>query len=172
MLRQDTPHLSPTIIPLLRPPLVSEPEVPNIAPYQNIPRSVFRPLEPSKRQCVYEKSNNACLLAHANSDLEPSDVEIERLVKLYQTEMMARFPFVVVKTGGLTGREWVMGRPLLRKAVSLAASYYNLPRQTLYETALVRDLTERIMVKREKTLEFLQKILVFCAWWVRLLCIS
>lgn len=79
-------------------------------------------------------------------------------------EMTAKFPFVVIETGGLTGKQWVASKPMLGKAVLMAASYYNLPRQTVYETALVRDLTERIMVRREKTLELLQTILVFCGW--------
>ncbi|KAM0183920.1 hypothetical protein ACHAPF_000365 [Botrytis cinerea] len=146
-------------------PLLSEPEPPNQIPYRDTSHLVPKPLEPSKRQSVYEKSTNACLLAHANSDLEPNDMEIERLVKLYQMEMTARFPFVVIETGGLTGKEWVASKPVLGKAVLMAASYYNLPRQTVYETALVRDLTERIMVKRDKTLELLQTILVFCGWY-------
>ncbi|KAM0160752.1 hypothetical protein ACHAPG_002816 [Botrytis cinerea] len=145
--------------------LLSEPEPPNQIPYRDTSHLVPKPLEPSKRQSVYEKSTNACLLAHANSDLEPNDMEIERLVKLYQMEMTARFPFVVIETGGLTGKEWVASKPVLGKAVLMAASYYNLPRQTVYETALVRDLTERIMVKRDKTLELLQTILVFCGWY-------
>ncbi|CCD53569.1 hypothetical protein BofuT4_P136140.1 [Botrytis cinerea T4] len=146
-------------------PLLSEPEPPNQIPHRDTSHLVSKPLEPSKRQSVYEKSTNACLLAHANSDLEPNDMEIERLVKLYQMEMTARFPFVVIETGGLTGKEWVASKPVLGKAVLMAASYYNLPRQTVYETALVRDLTERIMVKRDKTLELLQTILVFCGWY-------
>ncbi|KAI9648229.1 hypothetical protein NHQ30_002861 [Ciborinia camelliae] len=150
---------------LLRSPPLPELEPSNTIPYQNVPHSIPKPLEPSKRQSVYEKSTNACLLAHANSDLEPNDAEIERLIKLYQKEMTARFPFVVIETGGLTGKEWVMGKPVLGRAVLMAASYYNLPRQTIYETSLVRDLTERIMVKREKTLELMQTILVFCGWY-------
>lgn len=79
-------------------------------------------------------------------------------------EMTTKFPFVIIETGGATGKECVMAKPVLGKAVLMAASYYNLPRQTLYETALVRDLTERIMVRKEKTLELLQTILVFCGW--------
>lgn len=80
--------------------------------------------------------------------------------------MTTKFPFVVIEKTGMTGKQWVEGKPVLGKAVLMAASYYNLPRQTVYETALVRDLTERIMVRREKTLELLQGILVFCGWWV------
>ncbi|TGO30697.1 hypothetical protein BPAE_0004g01580 [Botrytis paeoniae] len=163
-----TPTFSPLVTNeniLPRSPPLSEPEPANSIPNRNTSHVIPKPLEPSKRQSVYEKSTNACLLAHANSDLEPNDKEIERLVKLYQMEMTARFPFVVIETGGLTGKQWVASKPVLGKAILMAASYYNLPRQTVYETALVRDLTERIMVRREKTLELLQTILVFCGWY-------
>ncbi|KAJ8066028.1 hypothetical protein OCU04_005121 [Sclerotinia nivalis] len=163
-----TPGNSPLITNeniLPRSPPLTEPEPPSTIAYGNTPHLPPRPLEPSKRQSVYEKSTNACLLAHVNSNLEPNDMEIERLVKLYQAEMTAKFPFVVIETGELTRKEWVLGKPVLGKAVLMAASYYNLPRQTVYETALVRDLTDRIMVKREKTLELLQTILVFCGWY-------
>ncbi|CAD6442206.1 e5122a6c-5659-43f3-9460-c2c5e2bb7ecc [Sclerotinia trifoliorum] len=153
---EDIPPRSPLTDP--EPP--SRPVTNGIIPHLS-PKS----LEPSKRQSVYEKSTNACLLAHVNSNLEPSDVEIERLVKLYQTEMAAKFPFVVIETGGLTRKGWVLEKPVLGKAILMAASYYNLPRQTVYETALVRDLTDRIMVKRERTLELLQAILIFCGWY-------
>ncbi|KAF7888196.1 uncharacterized protein EAF02_002737 [Botrytis sinoallii] len=162
------PTFSPLVINeniLPRSPPLSELEPVNPIPNRNTSHVIPEPLEPSKRQSVYEKSTNACLLAHANSDLEPNDKEIERLVRLYQMEMTAKFPFVVIETGGLTGKQWVASKPVLGKAVLMAASYYNLPRQTVYETALVRDLTERIMVRREKTLELLQTILVFCGWY-------
>ncbi|RAL59963.1 hypothetical protein DID88_000589 [Monilinia fructigena] len=144
---------------------LSEPEPQNSISCQSLPHFAPKPLEPSKRQSVYEKNTNACLLAHANSNLEPSDAEIERLVKLYQMEMTAKFPFVIIETGGATGKEWLMTKPVLGKAVLMAASYYNLPRQTVYETTLVKDLTERIMTRKEKTLELLQTILVFCGWY-------
>ncbi|TGO78420.1 hypothetical protein BELL_0067g00140 [Botrytis elliptica] len=163
-----TPTFSPLVTNeniLPRSPPLPKPEAANPIPNRNTSHVIPKPLEPSKRQSVYEKSTNACLLAHANSDLEPNDKEIERLVRLYQMEMTAKFPFVVIETGGLTGKQWVASKPMLGKAVLMAASYYNLPRQTVYETALVRDLTERIMVRREKTLELLQTILVFCGWY-------
>lgn len=149
------------------PPPLTEPEPPSTVTYGNHPHPhpPPKPLEQSKRQSVYEKSTNACLLAHINSNLEPSDMEIERLVKLYETEMTAKFPFVIIETGELTRKEWVLENPVLGKAVLMAASYFNLPRQTVYETELVRDLTDRIMVKRERTLELLQTILVFCGWY-------
>ncbi|KAB8304260.1 hypothetical protein EYC80_003676 [Monilinia laxa] len=144
---------------------LSQPEPSNAIPCQNLPHSAPKPLEPSKRQSVYDKNTNACLLAHTNSNLEPNDAEIERLVKLYQMEMTARFPFVIIEIGRATGKEWLMAKPVLGKAVLMAASYYNLPRQTVYETMLVKDLTERIMTRKEKTLELLQTILVFCGWY-------
>ncbi|TGO11113.1 hypothetical protein BTUL_0117g00290 [Botrytis tulipae] len=163
-----TPTFSPLVTNeniLSKSPPLPETELENQTPNRSTSHVIPKPLEPSKRQSVYEKSTNACLLAHANSDLEPNDKETERLVRLYQMEMTARFPFVVIETGGLTGKQWVTSKPVLGKAVLMAASYYNLPRQTVYETALVRDLTERIMVRREKTLELLQTILVFCGWY-------
>ncbi|PQE22083.1 tRNA processing endoribonuclease protein [Rutstroemia sp. NJR-2017a BVV2] len=119
------------------------------------------------RPSVYTTNTTACLLAHQHEDLSPSDPELEQLIHLYRTELTPRFPFVVLELRpGMSGKEWMAENPLLGKAVLMAASYYNLPRQTRLDVQIVRELAERVLVAGEKTLEGLQAILVFCAWWV------
>ncbi|PQE20137.1 C6 transcription factor protein [Rutstroemia sp. NJR-2017a BBW] len=119
------------------------------------------------RPSIYTTNTTACLLTHQHEDLSPSDPELEHLIHLYRTELTPRFPFVVLELRpGMSGKEWMAENPLLGKAVVMAASYYNLPRQTRLDVQIVREIAERMLVQGEKTLEGLQAILVFCAWWV------
>ncbi|KAM3065427.1 hypothetical protein ACMFMG_011452 [Clarireedia jacksonii] len=157
------PHLSPKddispqLPPLSLPPLTSPPLPKDPTP---------NPPSNTNRSTIYGTSTNACLLAHQHEDLTPSDAELEHLIHLYRTELTPRFPFVVLELrNGMTGKEWMAENPLLGKAVLMAASYYNLPRQTRLDREIVRELSESILIRGEKTLEGLQTILVFCAWY-------
>lgn len=165
----NLPRSPPLTDPFTKPPTITQSSsTPVSAPQDRNPNILHWRNNLSstcKRQSVYEASTNACLAAHAGRDLEPSDTEIESLISLYKETHTPHFPFVLIETGGLTGKEWILTKPVLGKTVLMAASYRNLPRQTRYDVELVREITERVMLKGEKTLELLQSILVFCAWY-------
>lgn len=96
---------------------------------------------------------------------EPDDGEADRIIRVYQEELTTQFPFVVLPPGTKAAslRE---SKPFLYMAIIMAASYWNLPRQTLFEKKIVEYLSENLILRSLKTLDLLQGLLVFCSWYV------
>ena len=90
--------------------------------------------------------------------------EAEILLDRYQRLLARGMPFVVVppKT---TAQQLFAEKPVLLNAIVMVAFFQDLPRQQLMVKQLMRNLSERILINNEKSLDILQAILVFVTWY-------
>ncbi|KAH8813127.1 hypothetical protein F5884DRAFT_787485 [Xylogone sp. PMI_703] len=108
------------------------------------------------------RSTHHCLLNYPSS--EPDDDEVDRLIRVYQEELTTQFPFVILPPG-LKAATLRQSKPFLYMTVVMAASHYNLPRQTLFEKKIVEYLSDHLLLRGLKTLDLVQGLLVFCSWY-------
>lgn len=78
--------------------------------------------------------------------------------------MSAGLPFVVMPHS-MTAQELYRSKPVLLRAITTVTLFHDLPRQQLLVKDLLRDISERIMIKGEKSVDLLQAILVFVCWY-------
>ena len=95
--------------------------------------------------------------------LEPDEQEAEIILREFKTNMTEQFPFVVIDSDS-TSQSLHSERPLLWKAIMVAASHGNSDRQMAFGANLLEDLTTRLLLKAEKSLDLLQALLVFISW--------
>ena len=95
---------------------------------------------------------------------EPDEREAEAILLEFMTNMTEQFPFVVVAPES-TPQSLQRERPLLWKAISVAASHENLHRQLALGSQLMENLTTRLLFGVEKSLDLLQALLIFTAWY-------
>ena len=98
------------------------------------------------------------------SQLEPDEHEVEILLLEFKTNLAEQFPFVVLDLDS-TSQKLRHERPLLWKAIIVASSHRNSDRQMALGAILVEDLTMRLLLKAEKSLDLLQALLVLIAWY-------
>ena len=94
---------------------------------------------------------------------ELNEQESENVLLEFKTNMAEQFPFVVIhpdSTPGSLGQE----RPLLWNAIIAAASHGDSDRQMTFGANLVEDLTTRLLLMAEKSLDLLQALLILIAW--------
>ncbi|USW47276.1 hypothetical protein Slin15195_G005950 [Septoria linicola] len=77
--------------------------------------------------------------------------------------MSGGMPFVVLSPS-LTAHEMFSTKPALLRAITTVAMFHDLPRQQTQVRELIRDLSDRIMMKGEKSIDVLQAIIVFVTW--------
>ena len=94
---------------------------------------------------------------------EPNDQEAELLLLEFKTNMTEQFPFVVIAPDN-TSRSLRDEKPLLWKAIMVAASHEKSNRQLALGSKLMEDLTTRLLLGVERSLDLLQALLVFIAW--------
>lgn len=96
--------------------------------------------------------------------VEPHGQEAEMLLLEFRTNMTEQFPFVVVHPDR-TAQSLHCERPLLWKAIMVAALHRNSDRQMAVGAKLMENLTTRLLFKAEKSLDILQALLIFIAWY-------
>jgi hypothetical protein len=85
----------------------------------------------------------------------------------FRTSMAHQFPFVVIPPEA-TSESLRTERPMLWKAVLTAASCLNPSRQEAMGRELVEELSTRLLLKAEKSLDLLQALIIHIAWLVSL----
>ncbi|KAF6218798.1 hypothetical protein HO133_005341 [Letharia lupina] len=108
-----------------------------------------------------EKLSIAC---QGMSQLDPHEQEAQDLLLEFKENMTEQFPFVVVDPY-ITSQSLHQERPLLWKAIIIAASHGNSYRQMVLGADLMEDLTKRLLLRAEVSLDLLQALLVFIAWY-------
>lgn len=108
-----------------------------------------------------EKLSIAC---QGMSQLDPHEQEAQDLLLEFKKNMTEQFPFVVVDPY-ITSQSLHQERPLLWKAIIIAASHGNSYRQMVLGADLMEDLTKRLLLRAEVSLDLLQALLVFIAWY-------
>lgn len=91
-------------------------------------------------------------------------VEAENLLHEFRT-MIDFFPFITI-TPTTTAQELSSEKPLLLLAALMTASYSNRPLQSALEQWYKQDLASKVIVSAQKSLDALQSILVYLAWYI------
>jgi hypothetical protein len=100
------------------------------------------------------------------SFLSVSNEYAQGCLEMFQQKLMPNFPFVVIPPDH-SAAELRSKRPALYGAIIVAASFSSIRTQTAYGEELLRYLTEKLLMKGEKSLELLQALLVYTAWYVQ-----
>ena len=95
--------------------------------------------------------------------IEPDGPEAESMLLEFQKNMAEQFPFVVIRPDS-TSQSLHHERPMLWKAIMVAASHKDSDRQSALGARLVEDLVTRLLFRAEKSLELLQALLILIAW--------
>ena len=95
--------------------------------------------------------------------VELDDQEAELLLLEFKTNMTEQFPFVVIAPDS-TSQSLQHEKPLLWKAVMVAASHEKSDRQLALGSKLMEDLNTRLLLRVERSLDLLQALLIFIAW--------
>ena len=109
-------------------------------------------------------AKNSVVTRRVPSQLEPDEHEVETLLLEFKKNLAEQFPFVVLDLDS-TSQKLRHERPLLWKAIIVASSHSNSDRQMALGAILVEDLTMRLLLRAEKSLDLLQALLVLIAWY-------
>ncbi|KXT04658.1 hypothetical protein AC578_2120 [Pseudocercospora eumusae] len=90
--------------------------------------------------------------------------EAEVLLDRFRRLMSPGLPYVVLPEG-VKARELYKVKPVLLRAITTVAMFHDLSRQQILVRELIRDVSERIMINGEKSIDLLQAIMVFVAWF-------
>ncbi|KAF2458685.1 hypothetical protein BDY21DRAFT_341047 [Lineolata rhizophorae] len=115
--------------------------------------------------CDGDTSNNPVA---RSSGSEPNDVEdpsiAESLFTTFRTQMGNYFPFVVLPPN-VSSQDIRRERPILYKAILMAASHLQFERQAKIVKELTQELNHCIFVEGKKNMDILQGMLVYIAWY-------
>ncbi|KAI1864094.1 uncharacterized protein JN550_009114 [Neoarthrinium moseri] len=92
--------------------------------------------------------------------VEPDEV----LLSIYVTKLSPNFPFVALRPG-ISAQELERTKPLLFSAIKMVSSVRNLKSMMAQGYALMTHLTERLLMRSERSLELLQTVLVVLGYY-------
>lgn len=95
---------------------------------------------------------------------QPDDPEADIILLEFKKNMTEQFPFIVIPSNS-TSRSLKYDRPLLWKAIMVAASHGDPTRQLTLGSELMEDLISRLLFRTERSLDLLQGLLIFIAWY-------
>lgn len=113
-------------------------------------------------------SFQATQLSSPDSLMSLSDASI--LFYRYMRLMAPSMPFVVIPDG-TDPWELAEQKPFLMQVITTVAYFHDLPKQQVMVKDLMRKISEKLLMRNEKSLEVLQGILVLIAWLVSLGCV-
>lgn len=133
------------------------------------------PIDSTQRPAEATSGNNASPLAPLGtfsntsiaSDLNASVSEADELLTHFKTHFVRDFPFIVIPVNK-SASELRQERPYLYEAILMVATYRKPTRQRAMANELLQNLTARIILNGESSLDLLQALLVFAAWLVLL----
>lgn len=88
-----------------------------------------------------------------------------RYLEIFRTVMVHRFPFVIIPPN-VTAQELREKKPFLFLTVLAAASYENMPLQRQLGKEIKNVVGSRMILGGETSIEILQGILIYLAWYV------
>ncbi|RDW82404.1 hypothetical protein BP6252_03516 [Coleophoma cylindrospora] len=99
----------------------------------------------------------------------PSHQELFRsdpdsLLTLYRVYMNDQFPFVVIPME-MTANDLQQQKPFLLKVILMVASVRDMAGQTRMAEAIMEHVAQNMILRGEKSLDLLQGLLVFIAWY-------
>lgn len=90
----------------------------------------------------------------------------EILLDRYRRLMAHANPFVVIPD--VSAQNLNEKKPFLLHAIVTVTYFHDLPRQTTMVKQIMRDISERILINGEKSIDILQGIIVLVCWYVNL----
>jgi hypothetical protein len=99
-----------------------------------------------------------------HEDIWPTGAEAQLLLEKYQTKFMHLFPFVVVPDGP-SSEQLRAERPFMWKAVMLQACDIDAQRQANLGLQMLNDLTVGAFTKPAQSVDVLQGLLLYLAWY-------
>lgn len=97
--------------------------------------------------------------------LDPDNSEAENLLDTFRTECVLYSPLIYIPPNK-TARQVQQDTPFLWKVIVAITSSGTPARQSALCTKIMEEICTRLLLKSEKTLELLQGILLFTAWYV------
>ncbi|KAL1966514.1 hypothetical protein VTN77DRAFT_4436 [Rasamsonia byssochlamydoides] len=88
-------------------------------------------------------------------------------LSIFKTSMARHFPFVVIDDHH-SAEELRLTKPFLLEVVLVAACYKGSGRQTVLGKEIIEHLSRRMLFEGEKSLDLLQGLLVYIAWYLNL----
>jgi hypothetical protein len=134
------------------------------------------PIDSTQRPAEAASGNNAGPLTPLGtfssntsvaSDLNASVSEAAELLAHFKTHFVRDFPFIVIPVNE-SASELRQKRPYLYEAILMVATYHEPTRQGAMANEVLQNLTARIVLNGESSLDLLQALLVFVAWLVLL----
>ena len=101
-------------------------------------------------------------LDHQSLGVTLSEADI--LLDRYKRLMAHSMPFVLIPSHS-TAQQMYAERPFLLHAIVTVAYFHDLPKQQILVKHMMRDVSERMLMNNEKSLDILQGILVFIGWY-------
>ncbi|KAK5163969.1 uncharacterized protein LTR77_010365 [Saxophila tyrrhenica] len=93
-----------------------------------------------------------------------SMAEADVLLDRYRRLLAPAMPFVVLPPN-TTAQQLYAEKPALLHSIVVVSSFHDLAKQQMNVKRLIRNLSERIMINCEKSIDVLQAIMVFVGWY-------
>jgi hypothetical protein len=88
----------------------------------------------------------------------------ETPLQFFQNNMASHFPFVVIPPG-ITSYDLCTASPFLYEIIMMVTSYPQASRQAILRSEIMESLTKQVFLQGKKSLDLLQGILLFAAWY-------
>jgi hypothetical protein len=85
-------------------------------------------------------------------------------LRAFQGSMASYFPFVVIPEG-VPAESLKATKPFLYDNIMMVTSYSKVFRQSSSRSMIIRSFTEQVLLQGKKSLDLLQGIVVFAAWY-------
>jgi hypothetical protein len=90
---------------------------------------------------------------------------MDALLDVFRNEVTPHFPFIVIPCV-TTAHQLSLSEPFLLKTIIYSASRRKTPSQPQLNTEILSYISEHLVMRGEKSLELLQGILIYIAWYV------
>jgi hypothetical protein len=94
----------------------------------------------------------------------PTSMEGEALLDSYRRMSGAYFPYVLIPQS-CTMHSLQMEKPMLSQAILIVAAWQEHARQATLQKEFLEQLGEKLVIRAETSLDLLQALLVYCAWY-------
>lgn len=110
-------------------------------------------------------SSEASLGSSFSSGLEPSAAEAMGLLNHFRTFFVQHFPFVTIPMD-MSSEELRQQKPYLYRTIMMVAAHDQPVRQLEMGKEILSGFSTTLLFKAEKSLDLLQAMLVYNAWFV------
>jgi hypothetical protein len=127
-------------------------------PRQHVPQS--SPGESTQTGTIHQATEHDSPFDATRYSEDPND-----LLEIFRTDMTPHFPFVVIPPS-TTAAQLHRQKPFLYSAIMMSVAFRNVSKQMAMATEIMTDLSVRLLQNGEKSMDLLQGLLVYSAWYV------